>query len=240
MNRLILTRPQEDSAHLASRLLPLEIYCLIEPLLTISPRPFELPKKHLSAIVLTSRHAANMLGKVTPDEWDRDTPVICVGKASAHATESAGATNIINAAGDAHALIECVKLNVLPKSGLIVHLRGVDSRGAVSSELHRAGFECCDIIAYEAVAARQLTENTINALKTSAIDGVLFFSPRSAQIFSQLVAAIQLGTHVTGIHAYCLSHAVAGRLADLNMNHVIADQPNLNSLIAKLQENTLS
>ena len=72
-------------------------------------------------------------------------------------------------------------------------------------------------------------------LRQGGLDGVLFFSPRTARTFASLVKSGGLEATCAGLAAFCLSPAVADALAGLAFRHVgVAQRPETDALLALL------
>jgi uroporphyrinogen-III synthase len=75
--------------------------------------------------------------------------------------------------------------------------------------LTAAGFTVHSPILYDAEPAQELPSAGRAALESGKLDGVLFFSPRTAATFVSLVANANLTERCQTLNAYCLSPAVA-------------------------------
>lgn len=193
MQRLLLTRPEPDNAILDDALTKHGIQCLHAPLLCIRRLPFTCPPEQPDAILLTSRHAAFACVGYA------DIPVYAVGEQTAAAAQNAGVRHIAAVAHDMQAL----QPHLQKAGGNILYFSGKHVRHEVSTLVPAA--RITRICVYEAEAAKALPESALEALRQHRIDGVAFYSPRSAQLFHHLVPDALHGSLV----AYCLSAAVA-------------------------------
>ena len=234
--RLLITRPAEDAQELADRLAALGHEAMIEPMLTIQALDFTLPERPITAILLTSRHAAGMIAGTIGGELRKQLPVYCVGAATADAARTAGFSNVIKSGGDAASLIIDAAAALDPEAGIVLHARGRHARGNIVGNLRCQGFEAREVVAYEARAARQLSDTTANAIRTRSLDGVLLFSPRTAEIFARLVSDAGLAPALTGVTAFCLSDAVAAGLGNLAMKLSVAGAPRISALIGLIAD----
>ncbi|NND49379.1 MAG: uroporphyrinogen-III synthase [Rhizobiales bacterium] len=234
--RLLITRPRDDAAILAERLAALGHQTLIEPMLTIARLPVTFPHSPIAAIVLTSRHAARMMEGHVRGLPLENIPIFCVGAATAEAARKAGMSNVVEGSSDARALAAMAIASLAPgtDAGIVLHVRGHHARGDIAGELRRHGIDAREIIAYEAIAAQDLSQATRNAITTGALDGALFLSPRTAKIFARLALDAGLGPALKGTTAYCLSDAVATELAGLPMQTTVAPEPRLSALLELL------
>ncbi len=232
--RLLITRPAEDARELADRLQALGHETTIEPMLTIAPVPYSFPDAPIAAIVLTSRHGARMIA----GEFTRhlaNVPGYCVGKATAEAARIAGFKHVMDGGGNAAALTAAVSGAFDSDNGVVLHARGRHTRGDIAGKLRRQGFDAREVIVYEAIATPELSLRARKAITSHALDGIVFLSPRTAQIFAVLVNNAGLTPALAGLDAYCLSDAVAAPLAGLSMNDAIAGQPSLSALLDLLE-----
>lgn len=178
---------------------------LIEPLLTIEPIPgVALPLEGVQAIVLTS---ANAVAALTPTV--RDLPVFAVGKATAEQARRQGCPRVEAAEGDAAHLARLVADRLRPTDGALLHLCGTEVRAGLAEGLGAAGFEVRRQAVYRAVAATRLSPAVSEAMRQGALDAILLFSPRTAQILVDLITRQRLRDALRATVAICLSAAVA-------------------------------
>src|SRR5690606_21587509 len=79
---------------------------------------------------------------------------------------------------------------------------------------------------YRARPAEALSPFAAGAMRRGEIDGVLFFSPRTAATFVTLMQGEGLAAAAQGMDAYCLSAAVAEAARPLTWRRVaIAERP---------------
>ncbi len=92
------------------------------------------------------------------------------------------------------------------KNGALLHIRGAEGEGRLAQILSAQGFEIREIILYD-VAPELLSSQAIDALQKGQLDAALFFSPRSARIFKDSVA----GLDVSALLAICISRLLPTR-----------------------------
>jgi uroporphyrinogen-III synthase len=78
-----------------------------------------------------------------------------------------------------------------------------------------AGYHILRHVAYDARAADSIPLDCVAALERHEIDGVLFFSPRTAQTFVRILTMAGLDRATESVMAFCLSPAVAAAIEDL-------------------------
>ncbi len=235
--RLLLTRPRSEGEALAVRLREVGIETLLEPMLDLMPLPHPpLDLKGVQGALLTSRGAARALADAIPN---RDLALYAVGDATADAARQLGFGDVTSAGGDAAALAELVRTKADPAKGALLHVRGVYSAGDLAGDLSASGFTVREAVLYEARPAEQLSTGCAEALRSGALDGALFFSPRSAETFVNLVRMAGLEATAARLDAYCLSDAVAKAAADLGWGCVIVSpSPDLEAMIGLLVPET--
>ena len=86
-----LTRPLADSESLAAELAEHDIASIVAPVMRIEPKSFTPPAETPTALLLTSRYAADALA-LLPAAWHK-LPLYCVGDATAACAKTYGFTN---------------------------------------------------------------------------------------------------------------------------------------------------
>ncbi len=197
----------EDAEPLVERLGALGFACAVEPMLALvwldGP---ELDLTDVQALLFTSANGVRGYARRTRR---RDLPVYAVGDATATAARSAGFTAVDSASGDVYALADLVRRRLDPTHGPLLHVAGSKVAGDLAGLLGDAGFTLHRSVLYDAVPAQALTLETAAILRTSSLDGVLFFSPRTARSFVRLLAEAGLVDRCRTVDAFCLSPAVA-------------------------------
>lgn len=231
--RLLITRPAEDAAPLAALLAEKGIDSLIEPLLTIQPTQGPAPNLGgVQALLMTSANGVRAFARLSDA---RTLPVYAVGEATASAAHDAGFTEVSSASGDVAALagLVCEKLD--PARGSLLHVAGSRIAGDLAGQLEGAGFAYSRAVLYTADKATTLSETAIAALQAGDVDGVVFYSPRTAASFVVLAKKSGLGEKISRLTAYCLSDAVAACAGDLDWARVVvAKSPDQAALIASI------
>ena len=230
---LIVTRPQAESEALAERLREKGHQVLIEPMLSIHDLPDASP--HLSdaaAVLLTSANGARALARHTAL---RDLPVLAVGDATARAARSAGFDDVASADGDVTALAMLVRQRFQPDDGALVHVAGSAVAGDLAGDLGADGYQVRRAVLYKAERAERLSKQSREALAAGEIDGILFFSPRSAATFVKLLQRDGLVNICGGVTLYALSPAVAKAAAEVPWKgQKIAPMPRQDDFLALL------
>ncbi len=231
--RLLVTRPADDAAPLVAALARLGHDAASEPMLEIVHIPG--PPVDLSGaqgLLVTSANGARAFAARTPE---RDILVLAVGDASAAAARALGFARVESASGDVAALAELCRRRLDPGGGALVHVAGTRVAGDLGGALERAGFRYRREVLYQARAAERLSAATRDALARGRIDGILFFSPRTAESFVALAARDGATADLARVRAFCLSEAVAAKARAVSWRDIaIAERPDQESLLALL------
>jgi uroporphyrinogen-III synthase len=225
--RILVTRPLEDGEAIAARLAEMGHQALLAPLL--EPRWLagsEPDFAGVQAILATSANGIRALARRTQR---RDLPVFAVGPQTTDEARKRGFTEIRNADGDAGTLADAVPRWAGAGDGALLHVCGEEAPGTLGVMLESRGFTVRRAVLYAVDAAAALPPDVATALKNDALDGALFFSPRSARVFCALTADTRRLT------AFCISPATAGALPpDAFVRTLVAARPNQDSLLALL------
>lgn len=229
--RALITRPKDDAGPTAAALRAVGIDPVIEPLFeVVYRRDTPLSLNGVQAVLLTSRNGARALADATDR---RDLAIFAVGESTAELARESGFTHVESAAGDVAALDVLAGAKLNPASGRLVHVAGTTVAGDLAEALRQRGFDVTRDVLYEARPVGALSENLRDLLANSAIDMALFFSPRTAATFAELVTRAGLAKACGSIDAICMSEAVAHKLVDLTMHTIsIAERPDMTSMIA--------
>ena len=232
--RLLLTRPEADSAALAQVLRDRGHETVIAPLLAIRfIEGVEIPSRDWQALLVTSANGARALGRHAQAARLKAVPVLAVGEASAEAVAAQGFTDVRAAGGDVDTLAALAADTLDPAKGPLLHAAGSVVAGDLVSLLGERGFMVERAVLYEARKAERLPEAALAALKQGVIDGALFYSPRTALHFAHLAEEAGIADRLGGVTAFCLSRAVAEGLGPLRFGAVkTAPEPSQQALLA--------
>ncbi len=231
--RLINTRPADDAASLTASLAQMGHTVVEAPLMTIRyDEDADLDLTDAQALLATSANGIRAFARRTAR---RDIAVFAVGDATARAAEQAGFQQVRSAAGDVAALAELVIGALEPAAGVLVHAAGSRLAGDLAGALEEAGFEVRRAVLYGAETATELPTAAAAALSERSVDGVLLYSPRTAATFADLVRRATLEDCLSEANVFCLSQAVAEKIADLPWRAVcVAERPEQDALIELL------
>ncbi|WP_373086003.1 uroporphyrinogen-III synthase [Sneathiella sp.] len=229
--KILITRPEPDAARLAVILQKMGHEGVSAPMMTIKNRPgTKIDVDGVQALLVTSANGARALGRATAF---RNVKVFAVGAATAEAVRAEGFSDISSAAGDTASLTEEVIGDCKPENGKLVHVAGTEVAGDLAGDLKAAGFDCDRVVLYDATPARAIRGDVETQIKNGSIAAALFYSPRTAAIFNDIVTKSGLAPKLTLITALCLSKAVAEKLETLPWAGLqIAPEPNQENLLA--------
>ena len=230
--RLLVTRPAVEAEATAEQLRALGHAPIICPLLIVRQLTgVEVDLNGVQALLFTSATGARAFAA---QRSERSIPAIAVGDATAEVTRALRFMRVRSAQGDGSALVDYVRETLDPARGALLHISGADVT-EISAGLAAAGFEYRRSILYEAAPVTALPQQAASMVRGGAFDGVLFFSPRSANTFVRLLQSAGLTGRCRDAHAFCLSAAIAGEVAALPWATVhTAPAPNQAALLALL------
>lgn len=234
---LLVTRPRSEGEAIAERLREAGIETLLEPMLDLVPLAHPpLDFKGVQGVLLTSRGAARALADATPN---RALALFAVGDATADMARDLGFGDVTSAGGDGAALAKLVRNGADPAKGALLHVRGAHTVGGLADDLSASGFTVREAVLYEARPAARLSTGCADALRSGALDGALFFSPRSAETFVNLARMAGLEAAAARLDAYCFSDAVAKAATGLGWRRVlVAPSPDLDAMVGLLVPET--
>lgn len=227
---VLVTRPKDDAQLLAADLQRRGVEVLLEPLFEIVPIEGAVPDlQDITGLLFTSANGVRAFARISKH---RNFKVFSVGDATAAAARRAGFPDVESASGSVEGLITLVKGSWTPVSGTLFHAAGRTISGELAETLGVLGYEVRRMALYEAKAADTLSVRLCEVLRAANLGYALFFSPRTADTFVNLVTSADLRDACRNVEVICLSTAVADMLARLNWGHVtVAAEPNQESLL---------
>ena len=120
-----------------------------------------------------------------------------------------------------------------PHAGPLVHAAGDVLAFDLATELREHGFSVDQPVVYRMQPIARLSRLILAEIGTGELDAVMLLSPRTADIWVQLVSKIGLQKEAARLLHLCLSPAIARRLAPLGPTRIeTARQPTLDDLLA--------
>lgn len=231
VRRVIVTRPAEAAAELQAELATQGIEALVAPMLTVEPVDLvETLPEGIQAVLVTSGNGAQGADRLG---LSRDLPVLAVGDATALAAREGGFTAVTTASGDAASLVELVTRTCRPEAGPLLWISGEAVSTDLVGDLTTTGFTVVRRVAYRTSMAETLPPEVADGLRTGSVEGVLFFSPRSAEAFARLALGREMDAACATVSAYCLSEPIARAASKLAWRAIhVAETPTKAALIA--------
>jgi uroporphyrinogen-III synthase len=208
----LVTRPREEAEALAAALAARGVGALVEPMMEISFRAAAIDLAGAQAVLCTSANGVRALARASSE---RALPLLAVGDATAARARAEGFADVASAGGDAADLARLAAARLSPQDGRLVHVCGSTVAGDLAGALRSRGFAVERRVLYEARPAAALGAAALGALKARQIDFALFFSPRTAAVFTRLAEAAAVGRHCETITALSISTAADRPLAEL-------------------------
>jgi uroporphyrinogen-III synthase len=224
--KLIVTRPLDDAVRLAKHLEMRGHTAILAPLLEIVARSdARLPDGRYQSVCITS---VNGLARTDLLAALRNLPLYCVGPQSASAARLHGFSEVRQRGGDVNGLASAIASELRAEAGPLLYLSGSKTSGDLAGKLSNLGFTVHRVVAYDAVP---LSLN-LSAAQWKEADGVLLYSPRSAKLWVEAVAASGRAGANELVH-FCLSANVAGNLPQ-NWRTRIASRPDEDHILSML------
>jgi len=223
--KLIITRPEDEAAHLAQALRGRGHSIFLSPLIKISPRAdVVVPDLPYQAVCLTSGNAARNLPKGISPKISAFT----VGPQSAAAALQAGFNHVEAKGGNVEGLVSHVKHCLRPARGPVLYVSGSETSGDLKGALQEAGFAVIKVVAYDAVPQAL----ALTAAQVPDFDGVLLYSRRTARVWVAEMERLQLFPRLTH---YCLSAQINEVLPEKWRRHT-AQEPTESSLLELIDQ----
>lgn len=236
--RLIVTRPEPDATRTARALIRLGHEAILSPSLAIVPdRSVPIAPRDYQAVVATSSNAVRALAEHAERPVPLHTPLLAVGDQTALEAKRAGFVAARSAGGGVDALLALVRRTLSPAAGPLLYVAGKERTGDVAEWLAAEGFDVETAIVYRAEPVKALADVAIAALREGTVDGILFYSSRSAAAFALALRAAGLAPLEAKVTCYCLSESIAERLASVTTGQVAAAaRPEQIALFALIEE----
>ena len=231
--RALVTRPRAEAMVLAEALATRGIEAIVEPLLDIHYRDEPAPDlAGVQAVLCTSANGVRALARLS---GERNVALFAVGEASAARAREAGFLRVESAGGNVEDLAQLARQVLRPEAGRLLHVAGSDVAGDLAGMLGEAGFAVDRVVLYEARPVAGFSAPTVAALRSGLIDFALFFSPRTAAVFSRLAEQAGIGAALRAVTAVSISAAADRALGELAFGgRQVADRPDHAGLLAVL------
>ena len=230
--RLLLTRAAEDAARTGEKLEALGHTVVRWPVIEMVGTGAMWPPGVVDALVATSGRAVTFPIAGLAPEVRRVIPLYLVGTRTAQMARDRGflgATTVDRTAADLASALKA--LAVRPRR--IVYLAGRDRKQDLEMALDAIG-QRLDVVEVYAARARDMTSlEVISTLSQNAVDGVLHFSRRSADLYLVAMGEAAAGLDQRGAAHFCLSEDVAAPLREAGCATIhVAETPSEADLLA--------
>ncbi|KGB83785.1 hypothetical protein JT55_01205 [Rhodovulum sp. NI22] len=178
---LLVTRPRRQAVGFARSFrvrFGEEVPIIISPALEVAPAGDPPVLDGISGLIFTSANGVEVFSNLTDD---RRLSAYCVGAATAAVARGAG-LEVALVAQNADDLV--AGLLAAPPGGVLLHLHGVHTRGAVAQRLAAGGQPCRAQVIYDQVA-QGLSLQARGVLSGRATVLLPLFSPRSAALVAE-------------------------------------------------------
>ncbi|CAN7199619.1 uroporphyrinogen-III synthase [Pararhizobium sp. LjRoot235] len=235
--RVLVTRPQPSATATAARLEALGHEAIVLPMMEAIHRPqaaLDILALPHAAITVTSAEAIRALSAIKNQLAPHlQTPVFCVGTATAEATKALGFQSVIAGPGTGLGLAQQIADTAKSLDDGLVYLAGLPRSPGFETALRQAGIRCRVADVYRMSPIAHAPETIENLLSSRKPEAVLFYSHETARHFFAL-NAMAAKTAFHDMRLLCLSEHVADAVPR-GIGHIAtAAQPNEKSLFALL------
>ncbi|MCE1235379.1 MAG: uroporphyrinogen-III synthase [Hyphomicrobiales bacterium] len=231
--RVLVTRAEDQGRATEARLAAAGLDGIVAPLVRIVlDGDVALPLDGVQALVVTSINGVAALALC--DDVARLTalPLFAVGDKTAEAARARGFVDVHSAAGDRRALAELLKTRLDPARGALLWAAGADRAADFAADLEAAGFEVRIAEVYRSEAVADLPDAVATDLAGGRIDAIAVYSPRSAEILVDALAARGFSPSSSRFRIHAISDAAAEPLRRAGYDRiVVAERPDESGLI---------
>lgn len=228
MSHVLIIRALEDALPLASHLEVLGKKVLCYPL--FEPEFFTIPPlENPQALIITSKNA---LRAIKDNSYLKKIPLYVVGDQTAALAHQLGFITVFSARGNSRDLQELVARQAQPEKGVLYYLSGQIIKGDIVHELRVLGFKVQRQVVYQINDREHFSNSLITDFLNKKISHVLFFSPRTTELFVDLVKASKLEKEITLNKALCLSYDIAEKAQKILWKEIwISPHPSIRNML---------
>ena len=229
--RVAVTRPQADAERTAAALRARGHTALLAPLTRIENIAAEIGPGPWSAILISSANAARAVATHPRCAALTDLPVLAVGQRSAEAARMAGFSDVTSADGDVDDLARLAAAHFAAPAAALLYLAGADLAGDLAGALAKHRLAVATAVVYRATET-PFPRALAATLRVGALDAVLHFSHRGAELYLQGAAAAGVSRQALAPRHCCLSPQVAEPLQRAGAAAIaVATRPEESALI---------
>lgn len=250
MGRFLINRAEPEASETEKRLHQAGHQAVLSPayrVRTVSQIPPEFTDRDYDGVLLTSRNGVRAWAEMRTSQGrplQPTPPLYAVGARTAALANELGLPTPVVSEGDGERLAQLVLSCFANAGGRFLHPTGPEPAPALSRVLKEAGHTVATVRAYEIEPIVEATEAARTSLVERTLDGVLFFSARSADLAAEQMRTSGLLEPFTALPSYCLSRQVASRVRRNSTRDAglagdpppvrVASRPSLEALIALL------
>ncbi|MFO1104430.1 MAG: uroporphyrinogen-III synthase [Methylocystis sp.] len=225
-----MLRAADDAARTAQKLRARQFEPVLSPVLEIVATGAQLPQGAYDAALASSAKGVELAKGA---DAFKALPLHAVGERTAQAARALGwRADIV--AGNAEAILPLL-LARYPRPAHFLYLAGRDRQPTLEAGLKAAGHLVAAVEVYEARAATALSQAAVDAIAAGAVEAVLHYSRRSADIFLALAKAAGIIEKARAALHCALSQEVAQPLVDAKIPNVgVAERPDEEHLLELL------
>jgi uroporphyrinogen-III synthase len=240
--RLIVTRPEPEDMRTGRALMRLGHQAILSPMLDIVvDAKAAIPKRDYQAVLVTSSNAVRALAARSARPVPAETPLLAVGDQTALEAKRVGFSAARSAGGALDDLVALTEAVLSPEAGPLLYASGEERSGDLAALLAARGFELETVTLYRAEPRKALSNVAKDALAADSVDGVLFYSKRSAAAFAAALRAAKLAPLSARVGCFCLSESVAEAIREVAGGKVlVAERPDQIALFATIEAETKS
>lgn len=231
--KLWVTRPSFDAEILSTILVTHGHEVVIESLLNINFKDIGvLNLENIQALIVTSRNGIRAAIAAKQADLFISIPLFTVGAGTAALAKALGFQNVIEGPSNAKSLLAVIQAHTVSDKGMLLHLASETLAFDLTYYLRKLGYRAICKHVYTARPVRLLSPNLLSQITIGVIDGVILLSPRTAQVYANLLEFHNVKVNAQNIIHFCLSQAVADRLLVLKVDKIcIPWKPNINELL---------
>jgi len=208
MKTLMITRPIAEAEPTGAKLEAMGHRVIYAPMLKVDPVSFEIPDEKRSLIITSKNGARFGLANI----GDKSRSIFAVGEQTAQVARDMGFSNITVGPGTARQLVPLLLECGVTYKRPYAHMCGNDVSYDIAGVLKNDGIDAVNTVTYQTIANRSFSPSVEEAMQSGEIDGVLFYSPRTATIFEEVVSETGHHDWLPKLDAYCLSTRVREQL----------------------------
>jgi len=232
---IVIARAGEDSDEFSQAITAGGYEPLFESILTIHFVDENFPDvTETTPLVFTSANGVRAFARMSDL---RDNPVYTVGPNTADEAAQIGFKNIENAQGTVDDLADMLA-NALTTSLISpLYVHGAEISQDLTGILSKNGVSMQEWTGYKAVPVQNLSINLLKRLDNREIEGILFFSKRGGQVFTELMEQYDRVSRMRTTKALCISDSVLKSVSVLPFAQtLVAATPDRYGMMKLLQD----